>query len=312
MRNANEATPTTRAELEECRRRLESSGEYRVLRRLREVERYGSDDEVEKLVAVYVDVETTGFDAVSDKIIELGMVAFEYDLEGNIYRLLRTAEELEDPGEPLSPEVKAITGLSDEQLRGKRISPQVLDETLGEARLVIAHNAAFDRPFLERRFPVFAELPWACSIEDVGWRDLGYASANLEFLAYQRGFFFDGHRALNDCRAGVELLAGPLTDDGTPTMARLRSNALKNRVRIWAEGSPFHTKDALKARGYRWNAADRVWWVEVDEVDHEAELNWLAVNVYGEVVSLPYFRITAMERYSRRVPVGVTSAAQRR
>lgn len=312
MPNANEAAKATRAELEGFRRQLEASGDYRVLRRLGEVERYRDDNDVAKFVAVYIDLETTGLDAHSDKIIELGMVAFEYDLNGNIYRVLRTANELEDPGEPLSDAVKEITGLSDEQLRGQRISTENMTATLGDARLVIAHNASFDRPFLEQRFPVFADLAWACSIDDVGWRELGYASAGLEFLAYHRGFFFDAHRALNDCRAGVELLAGPMGSGEGPTMALLRANALRNTVRIWAEDSPFHTKDLLKARGYRWNPSERVWWVEIGEEDHDAEVEWLAANVYGQRVSLPFFRVTAKERYSLRVPAGVTSEAERR
>lgn len=312
MPNANETAPATRAQLEGFKRQLEASGDYRVLRRLGEKERYHDDNDAAKFVAVYIDVETTGLDPRSDKIIELGMVAFEYDLSGNIYRVLRTADELEDPGEPLSAEVKALTGLSDEQLRGQLISTERMNATLGDARLVIAHNASFDRPFLERRFPVFAELPWACSIEDIGWRELGYASANLEFLAYHRGFFFDGHRALIDCRAGLELLAGPMSGGEGPTMALLRANALKNTVRVWAEDSPFHTKDLLRARGYRWNPTERVWWVEVEEDEHEAELEWLAATVYGRAVSLPFFRVTAKERYSLRVPAGVSGEVERR
>ena len=39
--------------------------------------------------------------------------------------------------------------------------------------LVIAHNAAFDRPFLERRLPIFAEKHWACSRFDVDWKASG-------------------------------------------------------------------------------------------------------------------------------------------
>ena len=33
----------------------------------------------------------------------------------------------------------------------------------GDCCRFIAHNAAFDRPMLERLWPCFAEKPWACS-----------------------------------------------------------------------------------------------------------------------------------------------------
>lgn len=298
--------------LEEWRSRLEATGEYRVLRRLQEVDSYEAPNSAQKFVALFLDTETTGLDTRSDSIIELAMVAFEYDLEGNVYRLLRTFSGLEDPGAPLAAEIKAITGITDEELAGRSIDEAEVDRVIGDARLVIAHNAAFDRPFVERRLPRFADIPWACSATDIAWRELGFGSASMEFLAYRHGFFFDAHRALTDCRAGVQLLASRGNGSGRTAMALLREGALKNSVRIWAEGSPFSSKDALKARRYRWNPAARVWWTEVAEEEHEAELEWLAANVYGRREPLPYFRISAVERFSARVPAEVTPALARR
>ncbi len=309
-------TPTgtlpSSTDLESLRQQLEASGDFRVLRRLQEVEEFNPPNDAQKNVAVFLDTETTGFDPARDKIIELAMVAFEYDLEGNVYRILRAGSQLEDPGFPLSPEVSALTGITDEDLAGQRIDEAAVEELIGDARLVIAHNAAFDRPFVERRLPRFADLPWACSIADVGWRALGFGSSSMEFLAYKHGFFFDGHRALVDCRAGVEILAGDANGSGERTMARLRENALGTSVRIWAEDSPFASKDLLKERRYRWNAESRAWWTEVAESEHDAELEWLAENVYPGRRPLPYFRVTARERYSERVPERIPANAERR
>lgn len=298
--------------LEALRAQLEATGDYRVLRRLREVDAYSAPTAAQKFVALYLDTETTGLDAGSDSIIELAIVAFEYDLEGNIYRLLRTFSQLEDPGSPLSPEVKAITGITDEELAGRSIDDGEVERVIGDARLVIAHNAAFDRPFVERRLPRFANLPWACSATDIAWRELGFGSASMEFLAYRHGFFFEAHRALIDCRAGVQILASRDNGSGRTAMALLRDGALKSSVRIWAEGSPFSSKDVLKARRYRWNPTSKVWWTEVPDSEHEPELEWLAANVYGRRVPLPYFRISAAERYSPRVPFDVNSDLPRR
>ena len=46
--------------LEESARHLEASGDYRVLRRLQPISRYHPDTEEEKLLGVFVDIETTG------------------------------------------------------------------------------------------------------------------------------------------------------------------------------------------------------------------------------------------------------------
>lgn len=294
------------------RRLLEATGDYRVLRRLREIDEFGAPSASSTFVAAYLDIETTGLDPERHSIIELALVTFEYDLDGNVHRILGTSSQLEDPGEALPPEIVALTGLTDHELAGQKICEEEVAATLADARLVIAHNAAFDRPFVERRLPLFSELPWACSIDDVGWAELGFATSKLEYLAYRHGFFYDAHRALNDCRAGVEVLRSSENGSGRPAMALLRENALRRSVRLWAEGSPFHTKDVLRQRGYRWCPEARSWWTERPEEEHEAELEWLAANVYGRRTPLPYVTIDAADRYSARVTTTIPRHAARR
>ena len=72
--------------------------------------------------------------------------------------------------------------------------------------LVIAHNAAFDRPFLEKRLPDSPANIGSCRI-DVDWKGKGICSSALEFVAYVLRFFHDGHRAASDCRATLHALA---------------------------------------------------------------------------------------------------------
>lgn len=303
--------PASTPDPEDLKRQLEATGDYRVLRRLREVPEFTPANERPKHVAVYIDTETTGLEVGRDKVIELAMVAFEYDLEGNVYRVLRTNSQLEDPGRPLPQEIVNLTGLTDADLAGQQISETEVSEFLEDARLVVAHNAAFDRPFVEKRLPQFAALPWACTIADIGWRDLGFSSASMDYLAYRHGFFFEGHRALIDSQAGVRILASAENGTGRTAMALLRENALQNSVKLWAENSPFDSKDALRERRYRWNPEARVWWTQIPEEQHAAELEWLAANVYGRKVELPYFRVTARERYSLRVPSHIPADAPR-
>lgn len=296
---------------EELKRQLEATGDYRVLRRLTPVSEFNPPNLEKKYVAVFLDTETTGLEPGKDTIIELAMVAFEYDVHGNVYRVLRTSSQLEDPGRPIPPEIVRLTGITDEEVAGQRISEEEVNEFLADVRLVVAHNAAFDRPFVEQRLPRFAELPWACSLVDVGWRDLGFASGGMEYLAFRHGFFFDAHRALIDSLAGVTILASKENGTGSTTMALLRENALRNSVLLWAENSPYDSKDLLKERRYRWNPEARAWWTEIPEEQHAAELEWLASNVYGRRVALPYVRVTAKERYSLRVPQAVPTNADR-
>ena len=73
---------------------LEKDGEYRVLKKLDLNQTYNEDDGSDKKIAIFLDTETTGTDVDHDQIIELGMVAFEYNSDsGKIYRILSEFNE---------------------------------------------------------------------------------------------------------------------------------------------------------------------------------------------------------------------------
>src|SRR5256885_1990912 len=96
-----------------------------------------------------VDLETTGLDASKDKIIEIGIIEFGVDA-GMEPIVTRTYGALEDPGEPISPEVARITGIEDRHVKGLAIDWALVREFFARASIVIAHNADFDRGFLVR------------------------------------------------------------------------------------------------------------------------------------------------------------------
>jgi DNA polymerase-3 subunit epsilon len=91
-------------------RSLVESGDYRVSSRLGAQAEYHAPDDIPKLVAGVVDVETTGTHPDRDKIIELGVCLFEYDRQsGRIYKVLGSWEWLEDPGISIPTEITKIT-----------------------------------------------------------------------------------------------------------------------------------------------------------------------------------------------------------
>ncbi len=88
-------------------------------------------------------------------------------------------------------------------------------------------------------------------------------------------------------------------------MKQLLAHARVDSCRIWAENSPFDVKEALKARGYRWNGDDngkpRSWYVDVPAHKREEELAFLRSQIYKRAVDLKVVTITAFERHSDRV-----------
>jgi DNA polymerase III subunit epsilon len=302
-------TPPTIAhgidELEHLATVLEASGDYRILRRLRSGTTSILPQGISTRRGVIVDVETTGLDPAADEILELAMLAFDYSTDGAFVTAVESFDELRDPGRPISSDVTALTGLTDEMVAGRSIDAACVAAFVDSAALVIAHNAGFDRRFCERFYPVFAEKAWACSLREVGWADEGFESARLSHLANGYGFFFDGHRALHDCEATLEVLLRPLPRSGRTALSALLGSARRPRWRVRADGAPYALRDALKRRGYKWDAGDSgrrgAWWTEVAEEDLETEQEFLRTNVYRRKDAVVDARLlTAFERYSKR------------
>lgn len=286
---------------------LKESGEFVVLRRHEAPASYAADDGAKKLTAVVLDTECTGLDYKKDHIIELAMVSFEYSPEtGNIYRVLDVFDEYADPGIPIPAEITELTGITNEMVAGKRIDVERVRQIVGQASVIIAHNAGFDRKFVEAGFPgIFEDKPWACTHTQLDWKAQGFSSSRLDYLGFKFGFVFDGHRASNDCLALLEILAGNLPLSGAPVIKELLDKARQASVRLYAVGAPFDLKEVLKARGYRWgdgtDGKPKAWWTEVNMADREAELAYLHKEIYGgRQRPLPEAVLNASIRFSAR------------
>jgi DNA polymerase III subunit epsilon len=283
-------------------RMLEATGDYRVLRRLmpRPIVVSPTSHQDEK-IAVILDTETTGLDHTRDEVIELGMIAFTYDEEGRIGDVIGTFNALREPSVPISTEITRLTGITPSMVSGQILNLEAVERFIAPADLIIAHNAGFDRPFCERLTKGFQVKAWACSHSEISWSGLGFEGSKLGYLLSQCGWFHQGHRAVEDCHALLEVLARPLPSEAGLPFGHLLASVRKSLLRIWAEGTPFDMKDLLKARGYRWNdgtdGRPKSWWVEVDEEGGEAEITFLRREVYRREVEPYTQRVTAFERF---------------
>ena len=98
-----DSNPQDAPDLEAMAARLESTGTYRVLRKL--APRPSSEPPPGTVVrkGLFVDTETTGLDPARDEIIELAMVPFTYGLDGQVYAVGEPFQQLREPGKPIPP-----------------------------------------------------------------------------------------------------------------------------------------------------------------------------------------------------------------
>ena len=292
-----------RHDIQDLVERLERDGSHRVLRKLEVSEGrtgvpYNGGD---TSIAVAIDVETTGLDASNDVVIELAMRRFRHDQLGRILKFDSCYSWFEDPGTPLDDEVARITGLTDAGLKGQRLDEETATRLLVTSDLVIAHNAAFDRKFIERRLPQASGLPWACSMCEVDWPKAGFEGRALGWLGTQAGWFHDAHRASGDVDALIALLTHVLPD-GRTALAELVERSAQPTIRIEAVGAHFSVKDELRGRGYRWDPDRKIWWKSLPVSERFEEEAWLGRAVYGADcrarASAPLItELSARERY---------------
>jgi DNA polymerase-3 subunit epsilon len=294
-------------DLLEAERRLEASADHRVLRRVPPVEQWRLEAPVTKVRrAVFLDTETTGLDLERDEVIELALLPFEYERDtGRIVRIdrERALSALRQPSLPIPVESARIHGLSDEQVAGHVIDPEQVRAAVEDAQLVIAHNAAFDRPMVEKCWPIFEKKHWACSLVDIDWKRENLSTAKLDYLLMKQGWFHDGHRALVDALAAVFLLTLPLPVSGKRALAALLECARRPLYAVRAEETAFVQRAALKARGYRWDSGEsrrtKAWWTLTS--DPEREVAWLIAEIYGTPRDVPVVSVPPTMRYSGRL-----------
>lgn len=158
---------------------------------------------------VVVDVETTGLDAATDRIIEIGIVRFEGGLVVERYG------QLLDPERDVPEEVVRLTGIKPEDLVGQPkfvdVAAEVHQRLAGG--VIVAYNLSFDRGFIAREleraglgWPLAAELDPLVFVRQLhrnqGSKKLGAVAARLGITLE------NAHRAVDDSEvAGRVLLA---------------------------------------------------------------------------------------------------------
>lgn len=165
-------------------------------------------------MAIIFDTETTGFITSTDaplhtqpKIIEL----FALKVRDDDFEIVDELEFLVDPKMTLEEVIVKVTGLTEEDLKGKGEFPvhfpQLQQFWLGQ-QCVIGHNVTFDCDMIEvelRRMGMVNRFPWTpkrvCTVE-ASEHYMGRRLSLTDLHTYLFGEAFEkAHRARNDVMA---------------------------------------------------------------------------------------------------------------
>ena len=165
-------------------------------------------------VFVAFDTETTGLWAPVNRVVEIGAVRFELEVEGG-----RSFESLINPERTMPLDVIRVHGITDQMVAEAPLAADILKqfkEFCGSDTVLIAHNAPFDISFLGMEFSragiSYPENIIVDTVDILHRTAPGLPSYSLEALA--RRFRFaqvQEHRALADALlvAALFRLAAP-------------------------------------------------------------------------------------------------------
>lgn len=153
---------------------------------------------------VCIDLETTGLNPKTDKIIEIGAARVEDN------QIVEEWESFVNPDRQLDEHIIELTGIHDEQLSSapkiEDLLPKLL-EVIGES-VLLGHSVLFDYSFIKK-----AAVNQKLTFEKEGIDTLKIArkyltdleSRSLSALCKYYGIRHSAHRALHDVRATVQL-----------------------------------------------------------------------------------------------------------
>ncbi len=153
-----------------------------------------------------VDLETTGGNAVRDRVMEVGIVLLS---GGHVVEKFST---LVNPGVPIPFAIQQFTGITEEMVAGAPSFAAVCDALLQrlEGRLFVAHNARFDYRFLRgefRRLGRRFRAPVLCTVRLSRALTPAERGHSLDAVMARYGIRCAArHRALGDAQVLVELL----------------------------------------------------------------------------------------------------------
>lgn len=276
---------------------LDRHYDYRVQQRLQSMDRRASGEHADGMVGLALAIQSSGGDHRRHQIVELALQRFRLDERNRIVETGARRTWLEEPATPISAASARGTDLVDADLVGHAISEGEATALLLDVDFVVTHGARICRPFVEHRLPLGAGRPWACSLNDMDWREEGFDGHRLADLIGPMGWFYEAHRAEADVTALLHLLDHRL-GDGDTVAGRILARSGRPDWIVDADDVPVSATDVLEERGYGWDPYRRTWSASIADEAVSDEIAWATMMLYSGRREPLARQVTWRERYA--------------
>ncbi len=232
------------------------------------------------MLVIGIDFETSGLNAETDRVIEIGAVLWDTDT-GMPLQIMSEFCLDEGTPNPLPPEIEQITGITYEMLKSYARETTVhcfcvLADLITSAEAIIAHNGAiFDRGFYlaetKRLGLPPIERVWIDTAMDIKY-PAHITTRKLMHLAAEHGFLNPfSHRAVFDVLTMLRVFQNY---DAEAALEYAKQPMITVQSLV-----SFDDKDKAKERGYRWKPETKQWLKNMRTSDFEIEKQEAGFNI---------------------------------
>ena len=248
-------------------------------------------ESADSAAVILCSVVTTSLNHTTGDLLRINLKLCHVNKDGKFSKYRKTVSFFEDPKRTLSNEESQFLDFSIEDKAESSIDWGLISGLFQKADLVIAHNAGFVKPWVEK-YTGETNTLWGCSMDQVDWSDAGFPSRGLSVLSVFSGFFYDFRNSSTMLDALVQVL------DLNNMTKSLIIKAKSPDLQVFAANAPRELNHLLKERRYRWNPDVGCWWLGLKNTGQgELESEWLIKNLPG--VEPQIFEIDPKFRFSR-------------
>lgn len=201
-----------------------------------------------------LDTETTGLDPTKGKVLEVAVVLFHIPSRSILTHAATLCSADENPAYEVNRiEVESLKNMPAEI---EEKSLQLIADIMAKADVLVAHNAEFDRKWIEtvpRLYQVAKHKKWICTKNDVVWPVRKGIALSLIAICVDLGVpVVNTHRALADCLLLINALEQ--LDDIEAFLDKSGAGRITYHAQI-----SYEQRQLVKDAGFLWDNINKVW-----------------------------------------------------